>query len=488
MKVEPKSPLSRPHVSRSNLRRPAVSAPTWPTSPTIDAVINEASSGVARFLGCACGHLDVFGGSADYTGSLTLSLPIDRHVCVSAARAADSNITIKIAWASSNKSDPTQCLPISALFQDGGEPIGCDDLPAILPGELSKTSRCVIATLVELFRDGVIDRTAEGMSVVLSTGLDELPGTGAEAAASAATLVAVTGASGRSLDVTTAVNIVHRVVRCWMGLPVGLADAACVLRAAPTGLTCVCAEPLTINDAIELPDGIALFGMATGTLCGNAQRKYDAVRIASHMGGTLVDRIIRHENKNRIPWSGRLAEVSVADYVNRFRDRLPTKLKGSEFLKLFGETGDTITRIDPDVLYKVRSRTEHHVYENDRAQSFARCMQRAATEGDLSSLRQAGELMYASHWSYGQRCGLGSIETDLLVRLIRSADVDAGILGARITGHGCGGVVAVLMENTDRAADAIRGVVDEYGNRTSRTATILQSGGVGALVLGVRPV
>ena len=22
--------------------------------------------------------------------------------------------------------------------------------------------------------------------------------------------------------------------------------------------------------------------------------------------------------------------------------------------------------------------------------------------------------MYASHWSYGQRCGLGSIETDLL--------------------------------------------------------------------------
>ena len=488
MKVEPKSPQMHPRASRSKPRGPAVAATTWPTSPTVDAVMNEASPGVDRFLGCAFGRLEVIGGSADYSGSLTLCRPIDRHVCVSAGRIADPNITIKIRGGARNGGDSPLCIPLSALFQEAGDPIDCGDLAAVLPDGLDGTSRCVISTLVELFRDRVIDRTAEGFSIVLSTSLDGLPGAGAEAATSAATLVAVTGACGRSLDEKTAIDIIHRVGRGWLDLPVGLADAACVLCAPPVGLTQVCAQPSAMNDAIELPDGIAIFGIATGTMSDDASRKYRAVRTASHMGRTLIDRIICHEGQNRISWTGHLAEITVTAYVDRFRDRIPTKLKGSDFLKLFGETGDPLTRIDPDVQYKVRSRTEHHIYENDRAKSFAQCMQRAASQGDSSAIRQAGELMYASHWSYGQRCGLGSIETDLLVNLIRHVDADAGIHGARVTGHGCGGVVAVLMEDTDRAAEAVRCVVEEFGVRTAHTATVLPSGGAGALVLGVRPL
>ena len=54
-----------------------------------------------------------------------------------------------------------------------------------------------------------------------------------------------------------------------------------------------------------------------------------------------------------------------------------------------------------------------------------------------------GELMYESHASYGA-CGLGSGGTDLLVKLVRESGLATGLYGAKITGGGSGGVVAVL--------------------------------------------
>ena len=50
--------------------------------------------------------------------------------------------------------------------------------------------------------------------------------------------------------------------------------------------------------------------------------------------------------------------------------------------------------------------------------------------------------MYESHASYG-RCGLGSRGTDRLVALVKSAGPAAGLYGARITGGGSGGTVAI---------------------------------------------
>jgi galactokinase len=56
---------------------------------------------------------------------------------------------------------------------------------------------------------------------------------------------------------------------------------------------------------------------------------------------------------------------------------------------------------------------------------------------------QLGELMYESHASYSA-CGLGSVGTDLLVKLVRDAGAPEGLYGARITGGGSGGTVAIF--------------------------------------------
>jgi len=64
-----------------------------------------------------------------------------------------------------------------------------------------------------------------------------------------------------------------------------------------------------------------------------------------------------------------------------------------------------------------------------------------------------GELMYQSHYAYTE-CGLGSEATDLLVELVRERGPERGLYGAKITGGGAGGTVAVL---------ARRGAAEAFG-------------------------
>ena len=94
--------------------------------------------------------------------------------------------------------------------------------------------------------------------------------------------------------------------------------------------------------------------------------------------------------------------------------------------------------------------------------------------------------MNASHWSYGQRCGLGSIETDLLVSLIRRRGSEADVFGAKITGRGCGGVVAVLLKSTDQALSAVEAAMAEYTLQTGHTPRLYRGSTPGALVAGAQ--
>ncbi len=73
--------------------------------------------------------------------------------------------------------------------------------------------------------------------------------------------------------------------------------------------------------------------------------------------------------------------------------------------------------------------------------------------------------MYASHLSYTNDALLGAPECDLLVKLVRQRE-SAGLYGAKITGGGSGGTVAVLAnEGTDAAMSEI---MAEYEKQTGR--------------------
>jgi L-arabinokinase len=89
--------------------------------------------------------------------------------------------------------------------------------------------------------------------------------------------------------------------------------------------------------------------------------------------------------------------------------------------------------------------------------------------------------MYQSHGSYSA-CGLGSDGTDLLVALAREAGPAQGIYGAKITGGGSGGTVAILGNAV--AHDIVRAIARRYGEETGRDAYVFEGSSSGAAHVG----
>ena len=93
--------------------------------------------------------------------------------------------------------------------------------------------------------------------------------------------------------------------------------------------------------------------------------------------------------------------------------------------------------------------------------------------------------MYESHASY-VACGLGSPGTDRLVELVRAEGQAAGLYGARITGGGSGGTVAVLGRKD--ASAAIARVADAYERATGHRPHMFAGSSPGVLAFGARSI
>ena len=157
--------------------------------------------------------------------------------------------------------------------------------------------------------------------------------------------------------------------------------------------------------------------------------------------------------------------------------RIPVTLTGDAFLARYGGTTDPVTDVDSARTYAVRTPTAHPVYEHRRVTEWAR--QLAAPEADAAPV--LGELMYQSHASYSA-CGLGSDGTDLLVQLAREAGASEGIFGAKITGGGSGGTVAVLGRRD--AGPRVAQIARDYEARTGRATYLFEGSSPGAAAVG----
>jgi L-arabinokinase len=179
-------------------------------------------------------------------------------------------------------------------------------------------------------------------------------------------------------------------------------------------------------------------------------------------------------------WGGYLANLAPEEFSARFAPHLPASISGAEFLARYGGTTDPVTRIDPARTYAVRLPTAHPIGENARVRLFAELLEGEPGEAEL---RAMGDLMAGSHASYSA-CGLGSDGTDRLVELVRDAGPESGLYGAKITGGGSGGTVAVLGRAD--AGDAVAGVARRYERETGREAYVFTGSSPGACAVGVR--
>ena len=128
---------------------------------------------------------------------------------------------------------------------------------------------------------------------------------------------------------------------------------------------------------------------------------------------------------------------------------------------------------------------QRHAHER-LVRRLARHLPQAVVGGKVAVVAaeatQLGELMLASHASYGA-CGLGSDGTDRLVTLVMESGPHAGLFGAKITGGGSGGTVAIL--GTDTAQRAVHHIARAYERETGRTAVVFDGSGPGAAESGI---
>ncbi len=179
-------------------------------------------------------------------------------------------------------------------------------------------------------------------------------------------------------------------------------------------------------------------------------------------------------------WHGYLANVTPAVWEANFAAEVPETLTGAAFLARCEGWTDVATCVRPEQTYPVRAATAHPIYEHDRVQRFRARLCSRLTDEDLIQL---GELMYQSHASYSA-CGLGTAGTDRLVELVRAAGPAAGLYGAKITGGGSGGTVAVLGRRN--CHEQVLAIARQYAQESGHAALVLGGSSPGAAQFGVR--
>jgi L-arabinokinase len=127
------------------------------------------------------------------------------------------------------------------------------------------------------------------------------------------------------------------------------------------------------------------------------------------------------------------------------------------------------------------------VSEQVNIRKFLDGLQQYEGTGDQQGVRLAGQAMLASHDSYGTRCGLGTPQTDMLVQMVEAAGMSAGLYGAKITGGGAGGTVAVLAHG-EQAYDSVQSIAEEFGRRSGKRAGIIAGSDHGAISDPVRHI
>lgn len=455
---------------------------------TIDAHADFFDRAAPILVTRAPGRLDVMGGIADYSGALVLQLPLAAATFVAAQRTVETCLTVK-SLALGPDAEQTVTVPLAALTP-GGVPIEYDAARTLLADIVSRRWAAYVAgALVVLARERHVP-IGGGARLLIDSTVPLGKGVSSSAAIEVAAMMAfcaLLGVAPNGRDLALLCQTVENLV---VGAPCGIMDQMTATCGEQDRLLALLCQPAELQDQVALPNTLEVWGIDSGIRHEVGGADYGAVRVGAFMGyriiadaaalPAVVDAGGRvHVNDER--WHGHLANLTPAEWESTFRNVVPELMDGALFLNRFGGITDTVTQVDPRVRYAVRHPTAHPIYEHHRVRRFRELLTSGA-EGEPER-ELLGELMYQSHASYSA-CGLGSSGTDRLVDLVREAGPSAGLYGAKITGGGSGGVVAVLARAGSRSS--VDAIAREYQRLTGVPAMVLGGSSDGAARFGVK--
>lgn len=432
------------------------------------------------FCARAPGRLDLMGGNDDYTGGLVFEATIREATWAAVQGRSDRRI---VFW---NPQVATRGWRDEIEFSL--DDLTSDDAVRALVNRDAAT-RWVAYALGNFhwLKLRFPDRVTAGANVYLESDVPLNKGVSSSASIEVAVMKAAAAAYGLDLKGVALAEACQWVENVIAESACGIMDQITVVLGDEGFILPLQCQPCLPRPLVRLPDGLACWAVDSGVSHMVSGLEYEAARAAGFMGYKLIcdweGVAVRRDETNQIPrwtdsrWNGYLANVSPSLFRSRFESRLPETLTGAEYLRDGQLHADPFTTARPEATYRVRACTRYAVEENFRVNLFAELARGGAGFAAL------GDLMYQSHFAYTE-CGLGTEATDLLVDLVRQEGVANGLFGAKITGGGAGGTVAVLGRSDARPA--FDRVVQRYAETRGFTPYVFEGSSPGADRFGVR--
>lgn len=430
----------------------------------------------------APGRLDVMGGIADYSGALVLQWPIRESTRVAVQRRDGGTIRITSVSATGRR----QADVSVDLLANARAPY--DNLRAWFAARPDEHWAAYVAGVFAVLSAEHHLRLDSGADVLVESDVPEGKGVSSSAAIEAATMEAVVAAWDVDVDAKSRAISCQRVENLVVGAPCGVMDQMAAVCGEAGALMALLCQPAEFQGTVHLPDDLAVWGVDSGIRHAVTGADYGGVRVGAFMGYRVLADLAGltvhpgqrpgHVRVDDPRWHGYLANVGEEAFAE-YEARIPTAMAGATFLSRFGGTTDLVTDVEVDRTYAVRTPAAHPVYEHERVVEWARLL-RAGAPNDADRAR-LGELMFESHASYSA-CGLGSSGTDAIVELVRAAGPADGLWGAKITGGGSGGTVAILGRSD--AGPRVARIAAEYEAATGRRAHVFEGSSPGAAAVG----
>ena len=411
--------------------------------PRIDALLTQyADPQQPAWVARAPGRLDVMGGIADYSGSLVLQLPLDVSALALVQPRTDGQVVV-VSRATELQNHFRAQFVASAL----------DGEYATVRRYLQRQPQMAWAA----YMAGVLPVLAreanlhfpQGMTIVVDSSVPLGKGVSSSAAVEVATMRAVLAMANYPCDGRTLAIWSQMVENYIVGAPCGIMDQMTSACGRANQLLALRCQPAELLEPVVIPADPMVWGIDSGVRHAVSGADYGSVRVGAFMGYRIIADITQTpvtitDGRAVIAdtrWGGYLANLTPSEFVQSYADSLPVQLTGADFVARYGATSDAITTIDPQRTYAVRQPTYHPIAEHHRVRTFGQLLAADTQNNQVAEL--LGELMYQSHASYSA-CGLGSAATDAIVAAVRALGPAHGLFGAKITGGGSGGTVAVL--------------------------------------------
>lgn len=438
------------------------------------------------FVTRAPGRLDVMGGISDYSGSLVLQLPIASAAHVALQKRQDELlrvISLPESQAGSIRSFEMKLFE----FISNSQPIDYDrGKQFFLTDNSTRWVAYVLGAFLVLMREKELV-FHEGANILIHSLVPEGKGVSSSAALEVAVMKAIDATYELGLSGQEIALLCQKVENLLAGAPCGIMDQMTSACGDENRLLELICQPCDLRGALPVPDELELWGIDSGVKHSVGGSAYTTVRTATFMGYRIIADLAglpvektEVSNKVRVSddrWNGFLANLAPREFEEEFAAQLPDTLSGKDFLATYGGITDPVTSVDPSVDYPIGKATRHPIYESDRVKQFAAILKGWSSHSQPQKL---GELMFQSHESYSS-CGLGASETDLLIKIVKNL-VHQGLYGARITGGGSGGTVAVLGQRGN--LESVKRLLNIYNAESGRTGSLIAGSSPGASAFG----